>query len=102
MIKFLDKALLLLAPNVRWRITGEQVYENIVWLDSMVSVPTKAEVEQKAQELQDEYESKQYQRDRSEAYPSLAEQLDMQYWDKVNGTTVWADTIAEIKARFPK
>ncbi len=52
--------------------------------------------------LQADYAAKQYQRDRAAAYPSLAEQMDMQYWDSVNGTTVWADTIAEIKARFPK
>jgi len=28
--------------------------------------------------------------------------MDMQYWDSVNGTTVWADTIAAIKERYPK
>lgn len=36
------------------------------------------------------------------AYPSIREQLDMQYWDSVNGTTVWADTIAAVKAANPK
>ena len=35
-------------------------------------------------------------------YPSIQEQLDMQYWDSVNGTTVWADTIAAVKAANPK
>lgn len=35
-------------------------------------------------------------------YPPLQEQLDMQYWDSVNGTTVWQDTINEIKGRYPK
>ena len=39
---------------------------------------------------------------RQEAYPLIQEQLDMQYWDKINGTTVWEDTIAEIKAKYPK
>ena len=52
--------------------------------------------------LEADYAAKQYQRDRAAAYPSLAEQMDMQYWDSVNGTTVWEDTIAEIKARYPK
>jgi len=50
--------------------------------------------------LQEDYDSKQYQRDRQ--YPSLAEQADMQYWDSVNGTTVWVDTIAAVKAAYPK
>ena len=44
----------------------------------------------------------QYKYDRASAYPSMSEQLDMQYWDKINGTTTWADTIAAIKAKYPK
>ena len=38
---------------------------------------------------------------RSLLYPSIKEQLDMQYWDNVNGTTTWKDKIAEIKAAHP-
>ena len=52
--------------------------------------------------LQTEYDNNQYQRDRVKAYPSLEEQMDMQYWDNVNGTTTWKDKIAEIKALYPK
>ena len=43
-----------------------------------------------------------YIRARQEAYLPIAEQLDMQYWDSVNGTTNWADHIAEVKANNPK
>jgi hypothetical protein len=39
---------------------------------------------------------------RASAYPSIQEQLDMQYWDSVNGTTTWADAIAKVKADYPK
>ena len=39
---------------------------------------------------------------RQEAYGSIAEQLDMQYWDNVNGTTTWKDHIAQVKADNPK
>lgn len=63
---------------------------------------TSAEIEAKAQELLDAYTVAEYQRSRAEAYPTIQEQLDMQYWDSINGTTVWADTIAQIKADFPK
>jgi hypothetical protein len=35
-------------------------------------------------------------------YPSIQQQLDMQYWDAVNGTTTWQDAIAEIKNKYPK
>ena len=39
---------------------------------------------------------------RQEAYGSIADQLDMQYWDNVNGTTTWKDHIAQVKADNPK
>ena len=39
---------------------------------------------------------------RQEAYGSIQDQLDMQYWDSVNGTTLWADHIAQVKADNPK
>ena len=39
---------------------------------------------------------------RAAAYPSMAEQLDMQYWDNINGTTTWADAIQAIKDEYPK
>ena len=43
-----------------------------------------------------------YKTARASAYPTIQEQLDMQYWDGVNGTTTWADAIAAIKEGFPK
>lgn len=39
---------------------------------------------------------------RSQEYPSREDQLDMMYWDKVNGTTVWEDTIQAVKDKYPK
>ena len=39
---------------------------------------------------------------RQEAYGSIADQLDMQYWDQVNGTTTWKDHIAKVKSDNPK
>ena len=39
---------------------------------------------------------------RQEAYGSVADQLDMQYWDSVNDTTTWKDHIAQVKADNPK
>ena len=56
----------------------------------------------KALELQAEYDANEYQRERATAYPSIQEQLDMQYWDKVNGTTNWEDAIAKVKSDIPK
>ena len=39
---------------------------------------------------------------RQQAYGSIANQLDMQYWDQVNSTTVWKDHIATVKSDNPK
>ena len=39
---------------------------------------------------------------RTAAYPSITDQLDMLYHDQVNGTTVWRDTIAAAKLSTPK
>ncbi len=43
-----------------------------------------------------------YKEKRLLAYPSIEEQLDMLYWDQVNGTTVWKEAIQAIKERYPK
>ena len=39
---------------------------------------------------------------RQEAYGSWQQQMDMQFWDGVNGTTTWADHIAQVKSDNPK
>ena len=43
-----------------------------------------------------------YKSDRAAAYPSIGDQLDMQYWDKKNGTTTWVDAVAKVKSDNPK
>jgi len=39
---------------------------------------------------------------RDKAYPSWKDQLDMQYHDKKNGTTIWEDMIQAVKEKYPK
>ena len=39
---------------------------------------------------------------RKQAYPSIEEQLDMQYHDSVNGTTTCKDAIAAVKSSIAK
>jgi len=47
-------------------------------------------------------EANGYKTARQSAYASIADQLDMQYWDSVNGTTTWKDHIAQVKSDNPK
>lgn len=39
---------------------------------------------------------------RRDTYPSIEDQLDMQYHDAVNGTTTWKDAIQAVKDANPK
>ena len=61
-----------------------------------------SQIDQEAERLQAEYDALQYQRDRASQYPSIQDQLDMQYHDLVDGTTTWKDSIAKVKADNPK
>ena len=62
--------------------------------------PTDEAIDAEIIRLQAEYNANQYQRDRK--YPDLEEQLDMQYWDQVNGTTTWKDAVDVVKNKYPK
>ena len=72
-----------------------EVYSNLKLNDDTAIMPTEEEVNAKIAELQ-------VIEDRKLAYGSVADQLDMQYWDGVNGTTTWADHIAQVKSDNPK
>lgn len=64
--------------------------------------PSEEAIQAKLKELEDEYEKQAYARSRANAFPSLQEQLDMQYWDKVNGTNKWQEAVSKVKADNPK
>ena len=96
------KAIKKINPNAKFQIEKDiDGNENITWLEGTTPI-SKADIEAKMVEVQAEYDANQYQRDRATAYPTIQEQLDMQYWDNVNGTTTWEDAIAKVKADNPK
>ena len=96
----IHNAIKKINSNAEFIIRGE-IIDGIEWSDTTTPIP-KADIEAKMVEVQAEYDANQYQRDRATAYPSIQEQLDMQYWDKVNGTTNWKDAIAKVKLDNPK
>ena len=67
-----------------------------------VLVTDFTECDKKLKELEAQWEAEQYQRDRATSYPSIQEQLDMQYWDAVNGTNKWQEAVAKVKTDNPK
>jgi hypothetical protein len=92
------KAIHKINPDASFIVKDNDVNE-IEWHNGTTPI-SKEDIEAKLTELQAEYDANQYQRDR--VYPSIQEQLDMQYWDKVNGTTNWEDAIAKVKLDTPK
>jgi hypothetical protein len=94
------KAILAINPNASVSVNAEDINQ-ITWLNGTTPIPAN-EILAKQQELITEYNSKQYQRDRAKEYPSIQEQLDMQYWDKVNSTNNWQTKVNEIKVKYPK
>jgi len=96
----IGKAIFKINPSAEFKYLEEDI-NTIEWLNGTTPIPV-ADIEAKMTELQAEYDANQYQRDRATAYPSIQEQLDMQYWDKVNGTTNWEDAIAKVKSNIPK
>ena len=91
-------ALIALSFKSGWKIKEGKI---VKWW-SEKEQPTEEQINDKIAELQADYDSKQYQRDRASQYPSIQEQLDMQYWDAVNGTTKWKNAIAKVKTDNPK
>ena len=101
MIK-VTEAIKTINPNAQYTITGSDLETcTIEWHNGTTPIPV-AEIEAKMVEVQADYDANQYQRERATVYPSIQEQLDMQYWDNVNGTTTWKDAVAKVKADNPK
>lgn len=94
------EALVSLRPGAAWKCMDN--YNSIVWLDEVQTIPTEQEVADEIIRLQQEYDYNLYQRQRAKEYPTIEQQMDMQYWDLVNGTTTWKDAIESVKNKYPK
>ena len=94
------KSIKAINPNAEFSVNAED-YNQITWLNGTTPIAID-NIKAKQAELQKEYDNNKYQRDREISYPSIQDQLDMQYWDKVNGTTTWQTAIAKVKSDNPK
>jgi hypothetical protein len=86
-----------------------KLYPNVVQADALENGTAVNAYDEDGNEVTIDYDlvnnwndPDQYKIDRTKAYPSIQEQLDMQYWDSVNGTTTWAEAIAAVKEANPK
>ena len=92
------KAMRKIRPNSQYSIGLD--YSSINWTDENSEKPTEKEFDDAIIEAKAQHSTNQYQRDRQ--YPSIGDQLDMQYHDQINGTTTWKDAIAKVKSDNPK
>ena len=98
----INLALLQLGKNAnRYRLDQSPPPHKIIELDSgnSDSQPTDDELNAAYTTWKN---ANEYKQNRENSYPSLQEQMDMQYWDSVNGTTTWKDAIAKVKSDNPK
>jgi hypothetical protein len=72
--------------------------KKIKWLEDTKPIAEK-DILAKEKELKTVYENNKYQRERAEAYPSIADQLDDLYHNGIDG---WKKTIKAVKDKYPK
>ena len=70
----------------------------IEWHNDTAEI-SKEDIKTKMAELKTAYKNNKYQRDRAEAYPSIADQLDDLYHNGIDG---WKTTIKAVKDKYPK
>jgi len=97
MAKDLHIAILQINPNAKFGIKNNDVNQ-ITWFDGTTPIPAD-QIIAKAEEieLRDAHLYPRYKE-----YPSIREQLDMLYWDKINNTDTWEQAISAVKVKYPK
>ena len=72
------------------------------WNVSGLDEPTAEQLETYESSANDEQALNVILSNRKQEYPSIADQLDMQYHDKKDDTTTWEDAITKVKTDNPK
>ena len=82
-------------------ILRDEDYSTIVWEDENPTKITNEQIASRLDELQAEYDSQAYARDRKAEYDAL-NQFELISDDTNNGTTTHIDAINAIKKKYPK
>lgn len=90
-----------LKPGAQWVLRGSE-YNGLEWLDEEQTKPTESEIADEKARLIARKDDLAYRGKRANEYPSIADQLDMQYHDSLNGTSTWKDAVKAIKDKYPK
>ena len=93
-------ALLQINPEIKFTYLGDN-YDTLKILSDHEK-PTKEAIDSAKVKAQQKIDDSYYKIQRASEYPSIQEQLDMQYWDAVNGTKKWQEAVAKVKTDNPK
>ena len=102
----ITRAILAIKSDAQISVNADDINQ-INWVDGNPTNITNQQILDKQIELQADFDAKQYQRDRTKrfkngGYPTIADQLDMQYHDLVDGTTTWKVAVEAVKNAHPK
>ena len=95
------KAIKALCPEATFGVRNDEV----LWSDKKVNQPTEQEINEKLAELQADYDSKQYQRDRASQYPSITDVVVALAEKEEGDDTMWQEITAlrqKVKSDNPK
>tara|TARA_R100000951_G_C2607415_1_gene170116 strand:- start:104 stop:397 length:294 start_codon:yes stop_codon:yes gene_type:complete len=85
------EAILDINSNAKATVKGDDIDTCEIIFDEGTAAISKTDIKAKIQ-------SRSYILKRRMAYPSIQDQLDMQYHDKINNTTTWQTAIAKVKS----
>ena len=99
-------AITAIKSDAQVSVNAEDINQ-ITWHDGNPTNITNQQILDKQTELQADYDTKQYQRDRTKrpedgGYPEIGDQLDMMWHDKKDDTTTWDDAVQAVKDAYPK
>lgn len=104
----------LVGEDKSFKITGALQFEsaqdsskptNVECIGNTFTFPTKGEIEQKEQELRNQWISAEYQRLRQPEYPPLSDLADALYWQQQGDDTKMTAYLAAVQAvkdKYPK
>ena len=88
------EAILKIKSDAQVSVSGDDI-DRIEWHDGNPTNITKEQIQAKIDETA-------YINNREKEYPSWQDQMDMQYWDKINNTSIWQDAVQAVKDKYPK
>ena len=95
----ITEAILAINPKAEVVVRGTDIDTcEIEWHNETAEI-SKADIKTKMDELQADYDAKEYQRKRKAEYPSIVDQLDDIYHNGIDG---WKATIKATKDKYPK